>query len=512
MLPLSEYIWDKSKSQTIALVVLLGFTLSSVLLALNYKHKVDVLKSLTHIIAEQTSNKMKSGEWPEVIQNAQKWRSDGLLSFLEVRYQSEVLIGPLSSSKHFFNVCSQVRSQFVHIYACAPVLRQDELILYSAGVVLLLLLASVGISILRKKTILLVNQQMNQLSALTMSDVQEIGSFKTNIQEFAFVEKKFQSLIDEAGRNSRAIEKWSNARRFAHDVRYLVDLIGDNTVNASIKSNPLDALSKIKTMAYSYLGGGEPNKIFVDPCLLIDSWAAEARSLHQEVVIEVLNHSNSGYVLIPPHELRSILWNSLKNSIEASNQKQKLIFQIQIEYLESFLQIIISDNAGCSSDVVERLNERKYFTGKPSGYGIGVKSLVEVVERFGGEVFFLKKNGSLSIELRLMKLTGQTSTKVIHLDDDKYTRNNWTSRLKKAGIPTLSLESFAQLQETKDSISKRDVAFVDIELNAEVNGIDAAKYLSRIGVQQIYLTTSYTADEVSAPCCVLGILGKEVPI
>lgn len=409
MIPLSTDIWNKSKQLTIVLLILIATTLAAILLTLNYRHKVDVLRSLANIIAEQTSNKMNSGEWADVLKNIQDWKSLGIVSYLEVRHGSELLLGPIKTNEHFFNICSQLRTSTLHIDVCSPVLRQTEIVFYIGGFCCLLILIAIGISLLRRKTLSVINKQMEQLASLTMPDMQVTSAPQTNIQEFITVQKKLQQLISEAGDNSRAAEKLSNTRRFAHDVRFIVDLIGDKEVNESIQRDPLNALKKVRELAHSYLGSTASEKLFIEPSSLITDWVEDARTLHPNTNIAAKIISD-GYIFFPAFELRSILWNSLKNSIEAIGPSTHLNFRVELSFDKGRAKILIFDNARCSSTMIARLNTKNFFSGKSTGYGIGVKSLVEVVERYGGEVFFSQRDGALCITIFLQRVGGAIDT------------------------------------------------------------------------------------------------------
>jgi len=91
-------------------------------------------------------------------------------------------------------------------------------------------------------------------------------------------------------------------------------------------------------------------------------------------------------------ELRRVLVNLMKNSVEASGEKKASI-QISLEKNSKDVSIRIKDNgSGIHADDQEKVFVPKFST-KSSGTGLGLAISKKIVEAHGGDIWFESQPG-----------------------------------------------------------------------------------------------------------------------
>ncbi len=114
----------------------------------------------------------------------------------------------------------------------------------------------------------------------------------------------------------------------------------------------------------------------------------------------------SGEIVADPDQIKQVLINLAKNSIEAmegSVKAKKLIFEIAKDTAAQVLQICVHDTGcGIPPEILEKITT-PFFTTKRFGTGLGLNISQGIIERHGGRLKFLS-NGhqtTASIELPL---------------------------------------------------------------------------------------------------------------
>lgn len=114
----------------------------------------------------------------------------------------------------------------------------------------------------------------------------------------------------------------------------------------------------------------------------------------------------SGEIVADPDQIKQVLINLAKNSIEAmegSVKAKKLVFEIAKDTAAQVLQICVHDTGcGIPPEILEKITT-PFFTTKRFGTGLGLNISQGIIERHGGRLKFLS-NGlqtTASIELPL---------------------------------------------------------------------------------------------------------------
>lgn len=92
------------------------------------------------------------------------------------------------------------------------------------------------------------------------------------------------------------------------------------------------------------------------------------------------------YIYADKEQFLIIVSNLIKNGIQAIPKERKGLIDIQVEMLEKYIKVVISDNGiGIPDDLKDKLFIPN-FTTKTSGMGLGLAIVKNMVENYGGEI------------------------------------------------------------------------------------------------------------------------------
>lgn len=103
--------------------------------------------------------------------------------------------------------------------------------------------------------------------------------------------------------------------------------------------------------------------------------------------------SNSAYVLSDRDQLLRVMNNLLKNAIQATSETSDPVIDITLSTQGEYYQISVSDNG---PGIDEGLQDRIFvpnFTTKTRGMGLGLAISKNIIEQFGGEIWFETSEG-----------------------------------------------------------------------------------------------------------------------
>lgn len=119
-----------------------------------------------------------------------------------------------------------------------------------------------------------------------------------------------------------------------------------------------------------------------------------------------MNNLNEVKVFADKEQFSRALLNLIKNGIQAIPPKRKGEIRITVQKDESAALITISDNGtGISEEAQDNLFQPN-FTTKTSGMGLGLSIVKNIVDNFGGKIWYttrLNQGTTFNIEIPLVK-------------------------------------------------------------------------------------------------------------
>ena len=117
-------------------------------------------------------------------------------------------------------------------------------------------------------------------------------------------------------------------------------------------------------------------------------------------------------------KLKEVFVNIIKNAYE-SKDKESLLIHIQINKKEEYYEIHIKDNGcGMTKEQLENI-EKKYYTTKKEGNGIGLPFCKEIIELHGGKITYSSKKNIGSLVSIILPVK-QKSQLAFNNNDDCY--------------------------------------------------------------------------------------------
>lgn len=228
----------------------------------------------------------------------------------------------------------------------------------------------------------------------------------------------------------------------------------------------------------------------------------------------IASDAHFAFALLQKTEFRRSMSNLINNAVDALKNKVNGIVTIQLTANSEQVTVEILDNGkGMSSDVIEKILQRKGFTaGKEHGHGLGLQQVGDTLERNQGimEVHSALSQGT-SIKITFPRITApnwiaqeiqlNNNNTVVILDDDDAIHTAWDLRFASflESHPNLRLHHFKQGQEALDFFSnlssqeKSCITFLsDYELlRQSKNGL---QIIEAIQIHHSILVTSYYAN------------------
>ena len=230
------------------------------------------------------------------------------------------------------------------------------------------------------------------------------------VKRMVFIMKRLNSL-DENTPPSELISTKNNvnqmAMTMAHEVRNPLTTIKGflqllkpelkDAKKAEYVDIAVDEIDRVNLILNHYLSHLKPLSLIQKENVSINSLVTSIFKLYKsEATIKNITMSlclmnNNTQVLINEHELRQVLINLLKNSIEAietsSNFHENGMISITTEVSEHHAYIHVIDNGcGISNENMKKLFT-PFFTTKERGTGIGLSLCKEIIDHNDGHLF-----------------------------------------------------------------------------------------------------------------------------
>ncbi len=118
-----------------------------------------------------------------------------------------------------------------------------------------------------------------------------------------------------------------------------------------------------------------------------------ALDIFNEKAIKYSPKEEELHAFLDKTQLIRIVTNLVKNALQATEQEENPLVEVEVLSNNGNVKIVVSDNGkGISEDVKELIFEPK-FTTKSSGMGLGLGIIKNIIEAYGGTISFTSKEG-----------------------------------------------------------------------------------------------------------------------
>ncbi|WP_079737932.1 PAS domain-containing sensor histidine kinase [Polaribacter sp. KT 15] len=118
-----------------------------------------------------------------------------------------------------------------------------------------------------------------------------------------------------------------------------------------------------------------------------------ALDIFNEKSIKYLPENKELFAFLDKTQLIRIVTNLVKNAIQATENEENPLIQVEVLEHQNIIKIVVSDNGkGISNDVKDLIFEPK-FTTKSSGMGLGLAMIKNIIEAYDGKISFTSTEG-----------------------------------------------------------------------------------------------------------------------
>ncbi|AQS94701.1 MULTISPECIES: sensor histidine kinase [Polaribacter] len=118
-----------------------------------------------------------------------------------------------------------------------------------------------------------------------------------------------------------------------------------------------------------------------------------ALDIFNEKSIKYLPENKELFAFLDKTQLIRIVTNLVKNAIQATENEENPLIQVEVLEHQNKIKIVVSDNGkGISNDVKDLIFEPK-FTTKSSGMGLGLAMIKNIIEAYDGKISFTSTEG-----------------------------------------------------------------------------------------------------------------------
>ena len=319
------------------------------------------------------------------------------------------------------------------------------------------------------------------------------------------------------------------AAQAAHDIRSPVvalHVVADRGQDLPEELRLLmrDALRRIHDIANNLLSKHKITRQTAGPraelmAPLVHSALSEQRVArgHQEIdySLECTAEAHEAFCTVDPVLLRRVLSNLLNNASEAIASTGTV--RVSLDCTEDDLEISIADNGcGIPEHLVSQVLAGGNTFGKQEGHGMGVRSAVDALRSWHGDLKINSQEGSgttITLCLPLQNaapwfahaLYVDSSKPVFILDDDEAMGRLWTERLVPMGVQVRVFRSAAAFSAAVQQSANIGACWVDFELLGEPrDGLEVVRHLG-IEAQSVLVTSYYDEEPVRSATLTMGM-------
>ncbi len=244
----------------------------------------------------------------------------------------------------------------------------------------------------------------------------------------------------------------------------------------------------------------------------------EIKSSSKNIKIEFTPFIKPALISFNRIEFISILSNLLNNSINAIENTGSI--SIDITYDEVNFNISISDTGrGMSPNVLPKLFIKGFTLNTVGGTGSGLYQAKYKIESQQGKILIHSQLGhgtTVNIVLPALKPKNLPTTKkkVLILEDDEILKIGYSMAIKKNQLnEILNISFFKSTSSLLDSLTKtdKDITFIlDSQIgDNKIAGVELASDLKNLGYRDLYIHSSYAAQNFEGISHIKGIIKKE---
>jgi len=202
----------------------------------------------------------------------------------------------------------------------------------------------------------------------------------------------------------------------AHEIRNplatlagVIDILGTGVPAESSKSEfvrigqeEMGRLDRIVTEFLAFARPPHPSFQKANLNEIIDSTLLLLNRHAEKSGVKIERHLGSlPQAILDPDQIRQVLLNVIKNSIEAMPDGGRLRVQSAHQVAEGTVTVSVSDTGeGIDPAIVDRLFD-PFFTSKPGGTGLGLSISYQLVTRHGGTIRVLPNQNGTTFEIQL---------------------------------------------------------------------------------------------------------------
>ncbi len=350
-----------------------------------------------------------------------------------------------------------------------------------------------------------------------LSDLNSLGSVKTPIRELRPLEEALQKL-----KNNLAIKNQENidlkisdkiaqvAKQVAHDIRSPLAAL-ESFLGGGSEQLAKDSVERIREIADDLLGENRAirrENILVAEELktIVDHKKAEVPNYKLKLNVES-THTDIRVRVNGP-QFRRIISNLINNAIEASEAESQITIATELRD-QNILIIVEDEGIGMSEELVQKIGLEEISMGKSGGNGIAVKAAMREAQKWSGG---LRYESTLGVGTRaILFIPILRDREFVLLDNDELVRLNWKLRASEVGVQLTTFESWSELKDSLEAMSKETIFYIDSDLGNGVQGEELARSLCDQGWRDVNLCTGRSADEFEHLDYIRDVIDKSPP-
>ncbi len=250
--------------------------------------------------------------------------------------------------------------------------------------------------------------------------------------------------------------------------------------------------------------------------IIIEDKRLEIASTSKKISIELESLDKISLVSFNKTDFASIISNLLNNSINAIEEKGDI--RVSLLHHEAEIKIIIKDNGkGVDNNHIPRLFKKGFTLNTVGGTGSGLYQAKYKLEQKGSSISLSSVVGvgtTVTITFPKTQNLLQEEKKVVFiLEDDEILNIGYKSAIKKNNLSDrLNISFFKTTDSLIENLNElKDTIFIlDSQIGEnKIAGVELSKTLQSKGYKELYIHSSYSAQNFEQMPHIKGILKKE---
>lgn len=228
--------------------------------------------------------------------------------------------------------------------------------------------------------------QIEMLASAGISEKVETHMLSFSNTDIDKIYENFRQNKDLANKNQLRETLIQNQRKVVHDIKSPVLRIKrflKNTENKSWIDSQLDQIACIATKILDSEGDHDPDFDVSEPDIIIHQLILSYDSVFPDINFKLKRSNDFLFSGMTRSELERIFSNIIDNSIESGSDS----IELSISKGNSFIEMVVQDNGpGFPSELLDQIFKSEVRSQKLGGHGIGLLSVVQIIEGCGGSI------------------------------------------------------------------------------------------------------------------------------